>query len=224
MLSVANRQSAINIRQSCFTLIGLLVVVAIIAVLAAMLLPALKRAKDAAKSAACVNNLKQMSLAFQLYRADNGDWIPPGVNGGPPETGSWPYRLNDYLKVSTSVLHSHQLKNLFVCAADPSTDDYAFTQRFWVGWGWGVRGYYAMNTQLGRFFTDGDPFEWKKEIKSPTVTALYFDAWDSDASYAFNYWSPRHAGRVNFLFCDGHTESWAEPAIPRGIGAINNPF
>jgi prepilin-type N-terminal cleavage/methylation domain-containing protein len=76
-----------------FTLIELLVVIASIAILAAMLLPALSRTKSQAQSIACLNNLKQLQLCFHLYAADNNDSLPPNNLIGSGRCPRWsPFR------------------------------------------------------------------------------------------------------------------------------------
>ena len=65
-------------RRDGFTLIELLVVIAIIGILAAMVFPVFARARESARKAVCLSNVKNIALAIQMYLADNNDTLPPG--------------------------------------------------------------------------------------------------------------------------------------------------
>ncbi len=86
-------------RMKQFTLIELLVVISVIAILAALLLPALNRAKDMARDVGCRSNLKQIGTAINMYASDSRDWFPSvlGMDSTTSRGFCWDFQISGYL-------------------------------------------------------------------------------------------------------------------------------
>jgi len=109
-------------RIQAFTLVELLVVIAVIAILAAMLLPVLGNAKQRAQTAGCLNNMKQLQLCYRMYVDDNNDYLPPN-EALPDQDVSWVLG-NAQTDVTTTniqnglIFRYHQQVKIYVCPAN----------------------------------------------------------------------------------------------------------
>lgn len=227
-------------RRQGFTLIELLVVIAIIAILAAMLLPALSRAKSHAQGTNCMNNARQLQMAYLLYATDNGDKLMDNSVAGTSSPGqaAWikgnvqgPFTA-DYLEdPKKGVLWPYNTSlAIYKCPG---------SRAFIKGLGWGGNANvphnrsYSVSVWLGSNLGDNDPSIAGKiakkhsVIRNPAQTSVFIEenqicidngaiGFNTDSGGdVWNLPANRHNNGCGFSYLDGHAEimKWRGPRV-----------
>jgi len=205
-----------------FTLVELLVVIAIIALVAALLLPALHRARARVRSLVCLNHLRQWGLATQLYALDNHDFLPDNgapngisVNGGwyvdlPRVLGIKPYREMPWRTNPAAALD----QSIWICPANPNRSN---TNNLF---------HYCLNEHINGTGVNNRPIRISAIPRIAQVVWLFDNGKRAAVAQQNNVHTNLHQAGAQFTFLDGHaarfrnTEYWD---FQSGKGRTNNP-
>ncbi|MDD5597382.1 MAG: prepilin-type N-terminal cleavage/methylation domain-containing protein [Victivallaceae bacterium] len=225
-----------------FTLLELLVVISIIAVLMALLLPALMKAAEKGRSIGCCNNQKQIGTAFHSYADDNEDFFPAQSAPAYP-IGSWCYLLSRYLGISWSSTETYPSSGppVFSCpTAKPFDKTEAIRTTPLYNLGYGCNTYFydltysAPRSQISkpslrllsadlRYYSPSEGYYGTEDRSTCVIYRL--GGINSFARTSANYFSYRHSNTLNLLFTDGHLEPKleGEGRFPHGMYLIDGP-
>ncbi len=210
-------------KSRAFTLIELLVVLAIVALLSALLLPALSRAKAAGLSAACKNNLHQLGIALLAYAADN-DSYPIGRiidrrYSNFYEAYSWPALLLPYASSNTLVFRCPARGSEFDWPTNDSFEGYTFPLN--IGW---LTLFSYGYSESGGYSLSGTPVPWVRDPSDMIAMGDSDGDGGLDGDIGFRYgihiqdyiWPPGtiHNRGANICFADGHVE-WGQDWVKR---------
>lgn len=196
-----------------FTLVELLVVIAVIALLAALLLPALSRAKESARASQCLSQMHQISLAIRLYADGNNDEFPRSQHSAFAH-GQLPWGRAIAPELGqTDLTWTNLLAGLYHCPSDPRK----------AAWSYGQNVYFELDPENDDY--TGSPQTWRRmaTVPKPAATILHAEnasnagaAMGADHIMAHFWISPRdaadvearrHRARSNYSFVDGHAQA-----------------
>jgi prepilin-type N-terminal cleavage/methylation domain-containing protein/prepilin-type processing-associated H-X9-DG protein len=223
------------VKNAAFTLIELLVVIAIIAILAALLLPALAKAKDKAKRISCASNEKQIALGYLLYINDNQEWLP--VAGQSDPTGVAPCRwfveISPYISTSNTNINTLVAKGKVVICPSAKIEN-AIPQAVptWQAYGGYGHNYYFLGytpesrvkvssvTKPVETCMNGDGLDPKPNVLEWwNLGYLYPPPHVPDGSSGGIQPYVRHGKGGNYAWIDGHVSLTTWKTISAGQGS-----
>lgn len=222
-----NTKNATSPKQSGFTLIELLVVIAIIGVLAALLLPALSRAREAAQRTSCTNNLRQIGMAFQIYLLENHDTYPAAQDPVSTSPFYWLWMGRGWRTLLTEYIPGdRENPGVFWCPSDPRSENvfestsYAYSMAF-----------YHSPDQIDSITTTAGTYsnplpaipQRDSAIAHPSRKILVGEWYANHAAWGEDRGWFGWGGKRMFLFADGHVEYLDSKEIHPANDGLPNP-
>ncbi len=206
-------------KSSIFTLIELLIVISILSILASLLLPALRKAREKSKATVCTGNMRQIGIGCNLYCSDNKEWLPQK-----PDVDSWEYNWPSQLAVYVNFKFDHG-PDLFYCPAGKLYPEYVENGN------WEARGY-DLNRYVATNYGENGASSRVSSIPVPARLGIFFDfhfgedatpeairgcegsvynnsmanmraSLNTSKTYYYSY-AFRHGNKLNVLFADLH--------------------